>query len=85
MFFFNTRDEVLFENAFCKATVKQVAESFRVGGMLNTTVAAVVIFLLHSKYQNSYKMVAPFHISVRSYIHDYSVHFFSCFFMSFYS
>ncbi|XP_037418915.1 uncharacterized protein LOC119283489 [Triticum dicoccoides] len=32
----NKKDEVLFENAFCKATVKQVAESFRVGGMLNT-------------------------------------------------
>uniref|UniRef100_A0A453BGK1 Ubiquitin-like protease family profile domain-containing protein n=2 Tax=Aegilops tauschii subsp. strangulata TaxID=200361 RepID=A0A453BGK1_AEGTS len=61
--FFNTRDEVLFENAFCKATVKQVAEFFRVGGMLNTAVAAVGIFLLHSKYQNSSKMVAPFHIS----------------------
>ena len=77
--FFNTRDEVLFENAFCKATVKQVAESFRVGGMLNTTVAAVGIFLLHLKYQNSSKMVAPFHISLRSYIHYYSVHFFLVF------
>ncbi|XP_045088870.1 uncharacterized protein [Aegilops tauschii subsp. strangulata] len=59
----NKKDEVLFENAFCKATVKQVAEFFRVGGMLNTAVAAVGIFLLHSKYQNSSKMVAPFHIS----------------------
>ncbi|XBJ14992.1 hypothetical protein VPH35_006979 [Triticum aestivum] len=49
----NKKDEVLFENAFCKATVKQVAESFRVGGMLNTAVASVGIFLLHSKYQNS--------------------------------
>lgn len=74
--FFNTRDEVLFENDFCKATVEQVAESFRVGGMLNTAVAAVGIFLLHSKYQNSSKMVAPFHISVRSYIHYSSFHFF---------
>ncbi|VAH79224.1 unnamed protein product [Triticum turgidum subsp. durum] len=40
----NKKDEVLFENAFCKATVKQVAESFRVGGMLNTTVAAQSIW-----------------------------------------
>ena len=47
--------------------------------MLNTTVAAVGIFLLPSKYQNSSKMVAPFHISVRSYIHYYSVHFFLVF------
>jgi hypothetical protein len=75
---------VLFENDFCKATIEQVAESFRVGGMLNTAVAAVGIFLLHSKYKNSPKMVAPFHISVRSCIHYSSFHiFFLLFFTSF--
>ena len=63
----------------------EVAESFRVGGMLNTAVAAIGIFLLHSKYKNSSKMVAPFHFSVRSYIHYSSFHVFSSLFHEFYS